>query len=216
MRMLHRASGAIAVLGLILWVGMGWSFDHWLHDWIHQQAGVWQKSAFVPWHFFFYLAPKFLLALSGLYWLIRGWQGDRASRYACAYALTLILLVPMLKWWTNTACPWDHQRYGGALLPTVWFNQGTQGAFYQCFPAGHATVGFALLGWCFLSWKAWYARCWSLFFLWGWCLGAYQMIRGAHYWSHTATTAWIACVLFFSFESLRARMHSKRLHHAPE
>ena len=60
--------------------------------------------------------------------------------------LSALLPVTLIKGFSQTNCPWDLQAFGG-LAPYVshwnlWFGDGSGG---HCFPAGHASTGFAFM-----------------------------------------------------------------------
>lgn len=131
-------------------------------------------------------------------WVVARFRPSLSSwRFPLACLLISILLATLLvawiKSWSNMDCPWDLTRYGGtrdyvgllALRPA-----GMPRA--ACFPAGHASAGYA--------WMALY-----FFFLaiqprWRWLglavgislgllFGAVQQLRGAHFLSHDLWTA---------------------------
>jgi len=85
------------------------------------------------------------------------------------------------------ACPWDLARYGGdsTYLRTFEYSFGLADAGH-CFPAGHASGGFALLALYFAAYL--YARRPALFLLPGLLVGTVfalgQQARGAHFLSH--------------------------------
>lgn len=106
-----------------------------------------------------------------------------------------LLLVTLAKHRSQTSCPWDLQAFGGAV-PWVshWAWRVADGGPGHCFPAGHASAGFAwLAGW--FAWRdvdARVARRWLLAALAaGLVLGLGQQWRGAHFASHTLWTAWL-------------------------
>lgn len=130
-------------------------------------------------------------------------------------ALAALILTPLicgnLKKISNTYCPYDIVRYGGhAPYVRVFEPYPEEFARYQQasgerghgFPAGHASGGFALMSLCLLSNRR---RTQCLLIagasLLGWWMGGYQMVRGAHYLSHTLVT-WAIAALVIS--SLRA------------
>ena len=69
-----------------------------------------------------------------------------------------------------------------------------------CFPAGHASGGFALLGLVAArGTRRWRNGILALGLGLGWWMGGYQMLKGAHYLSHTLTTmivAWLVVLLW--------------------
>ena len=109
--------------------------------------------------------------------------------------LVALLLVSSIKLRSATSCPWDLQQFGGAAIYVSHWARGVlDGGGGGCFPAGHASAGFAFLGGFFvfrrnhpaLAWR-WLASTLAL----GLLLGLAQQIRGAHYMSHTLWTAWL-------------------------
>ncbi len=114
------------------------------------------------------------------------------------------ILVPLvvngLKAVTNVPCP-KHLRHFGGDYPYVTILKAYPDGFQQdkpvrCYPAGHASGGFALM---------------SLFFLFrgrrakklalttaialGWITGGYKMLIGDHFFSHTLVSMLLAWVL---------------------
>lgn len=66
----------------------------------------------------------------------------------------------------------------------------------RCFPAGHASGGFALMALFFCMPKRWAGL--GIGLAAGWTMGIYQMIRGEHFLSHTLATmvlAWLLILL---------------------
>lgn len=120
-----------------------------------------------------------------------------------AVALLATATVALLKSGNATSCPWDMAEFGGAAHP-VWHWQGWavgDGGAGHCFPAGHATAGFAWLG----GWFAWREVSASIATRWLWgalatglMLGLVQQWRGAHFASHTLWSGWI-CWMLASF-----------------
>jgi membrane-associated PAP2 superfamily phosphatase len=107
-------------------------------------------------------------------------------------------VVPVVKAKSLTSCPWSLSEFGGvAKYVSHWsFGQADSGGGH-CFPSGHASNAFAFLpGWFVLRGvSARAARGWLIaLLLVGALFGLAQMMRGAHYASHTMWTAWI-CLL---------------------
>lgn len=114
-------------------------------------------------------------------------------------------IVNGLKAWTDGSCPWDLARYGGLLSQDAAnvFN-GVEGGG-RCFPAGHASGGYAWLALYFLA--RMYAPKWRFAGLFlglsmGLVFGVAQQLRGAHFLSHdlwTAAICWFTAVAGFSW-----------------
>jgi membrane-associated PAP2 superfamily phosphatase len=108
-------------------------------------------------------------------------------------------VIGILKATTNVACPRDITVYGGNIPYVKVFEsypaelQPTEKQ--QCFPAGHASGGFALMSLYFLFHSTHKRRLALLFGLSvGWLMGGYKMIIGHHFLSHTMITmisAWL-------------------------
>ncbi|MBC7989324.1 MAG: phosphatase PAP2 family protein [Luteimonas sp.] len=133
-------------------------------------------------------------------WIVAGTRPQLAQlRRPLAYlALSVLVATTLVAWfktWSNMDCPWDLLRYGGQRpyvellhLRPIGLTRGA------CFPAGHASAGYA--------WMALY-----FFFLmarpqWRWwglaagvgaglLFGLSQQLRGAHFLSHDLWTAMI-------------------------
>lgn len=118
--------------------------------------------------------------------------------------------VSLLKAGSHISCPWDLREFGGvAHHISHWagwskFDGGSGG----CFPAGHATTGFAFVGGYFALRKDLprLARIWLAAALFaGLVLGVSQQLRGAHFMSHTLWSAWICWMLGWLCDPLFAR-----------
>ncbi len=123
--------------------------------------------------------------------------GWRALRRPLAYLLVATALstalVAWVKSWSNMDCPWDLVRYGGAPPYVGLFAMRPLGlARGACFPAGHASAGYAWLAlyFFFLVGAAALAlagpgRRWRA----GPAVRLSQQLRGAHFLSHDLWTA---------------------------
>jgi membrane-associated PAP2 superfamily phosphatase len=145
-------------------------------------------------------------------WILRQLSaGDRAQ--LAVTALASVLVVALIKSRSSTSCPWDLQAFGGAARYVSHWAWGVHdGGGGKCFPAGHASAGFAYLGAYFIFRRslpgiasAWLAGACVA----GLALGLSQQLRGAHYMSHTLWTAWICWVTGFAIDAL-VREASKR------
>jgi len=162
----------------------------------------------------FYNGPKilvWLIALSALTFAAgpaRWREKFQLNRRGLWLAVLVIATVPALaglgKKYTNVFCPSEVRRYGGdvayAKLCEPFPEDDRPDRRGGCFPAGHASGGFALLG--LLAVRA--SRRWrngiiALGLGLGWWMGLYQTLKGAHYLSHTLTTmlvAWLVVLLW--------------------
>ena len=135
----------------------------------------------------------------------------RFDRRGLAVAVLTLATLPALaglgKNFTNVFCPSDLRRYGGHVpyVPLCGdYPAGDRPAERgHCFPAGHASGGFALIG---LLWlrpsRAWRRGALLLGLAVGTWMGAYQMLKGAHYLSHTLVTLALAFVVTLGWRRL--------------
>lgn len=120
-------------------------------------------------------------------------QADRLQ-LALTTLLSLVV-VSLLKYTSTTSCPWDLAEFGGvARYASHWALGTLDGGGGKCFPAGHASAGFAFVGGYFALRhrlpRA--ARLWlACALLAGLALGWAQQVRGAHFLSHTLWTGWL-------------------------
>lgn len=120
----------------------------------------------------------------------------KADRWGVLFSFAGALLsVSLIKAFSHTSCPWDLQTFGGTAPYVshwnVWLDDGGGG---HCFPAGHASTGFAFIAVYFGLRQAGVlaARKYLLTaVLAGFVLGLSQQMRGAHFMSHTLWTAWL-------------------------
>ena len=162
----------------------------------------------------FYNGPKAVVAIDAVTALVfalgpvRWRERFRFDRRGLWLAVLVIATVPILagivKKYTNTFCPAEIRRYGGDVVYTKLcesFPADDQPSRRGgCFPAGHASGGFALLGLIAVrSSRRWRNGVIAVGLGLGWWMGLYQMLKGAHYLSHTTTTmliAWMVVLLW--------------------
>lgn len=166
---------------------------------------------------FFYNGPKRLIIALGLV-LIVLLAGPEAWRRRCGFArrdlgvaVLTLASVPVLigfgKAHTNVFFPSEIRRYGGDVAYVKVFERFPAGERParegRGFPAGHASGGFALIG---LAWlrrsRAWRIGGIALGLGVGWWMGLYQMLKGAHYLSHTIVTMLVAWILVLLWRRL--------------
>lgn len=117
------------------------------------------------------------------------------------YLVTALVIVPSitatLKAFTHVTCP-NHLLLFGGDMPYLTLWQSLQISNHaKCFPAAHASSGFALYAWAFvpLLWR-WRWQIVTAVTLGGWLMGLYKIAIGDHFFSHTAVAmllAWTLC-----------------------
>lgn len=123
-------------------------------------------------------------------------------------------LIGTLKAVTNTPCPCDIIHFNGTYPDIKVFDSYpkdfVQTSKIKCWPAGHASGGFALM---------------ALFFLFktvknqkraligalivGWSMGTYKMLLGDHFLSHTIITmllAWLIILLIVKLTQFKQKV----------
>ena len=170
--------------------------------------------------FFLYKGMKVLVIGTGLFSLIgygfsfiyRSWTKYRQSFLMLLLSLTIVPLgISSLKQVTNVYCPVQLSQYDGSypFTPILGsypedFNPPKRG---KCFPAGHATTGFAFMALYFVfeQKKKKYIGL-SIGIVLGITTGAYQMLRGQHFLSHTLFTAVLSWVILTLIYALLIRL----------
>lgn len=214
--------GPLAVIPVMLLILEPSGWDVWLQDFLWDASG--ERHWIVDAHaegtrLLFYRLPRLVITVVGLAALAAWIAGFlipflRPWRRQFLFFALAVALVPgvtgLLKAVTNVHCPSQLTRYGGdqaydgfaarLFEPVVTTTRG------RCFPAGHASGGYALLA---LGWSAATRRGrmigWMTGLAVGSVLGAYQMAKGVHFMSHTlatlllamAITAWLAGLFWY-------------------
>ena len=181
--------------------GFAWRNDWWLSTLAHDGTRR--------------LAWALLLVLGlNIWWPLTPALTRRERVWWFAATLAGALAVPLVKQQSLTSCPWDLAEFGGVAhyLPH-WLQLGpgalADGGGGHCFPSGHATTAFAFFSGGFALQRAHpvAARRWMLGVLaLGLVLGGVQIVRGAHFASHTLWSGWIC----FSVNVALARWLSAR------
>lgn len=146
----------------------------------------------------------------GVWWPTLGQQKlDAGARLRWAGSTWLALLVvDLLKLASRTSCPWDLAEFGGTAVHVSHWAWGVlDGGAGHCFPAGHATAGFAFVSG-FFAWRRTapaLARRWLAGALVaGTVLGLSQQLRGAHFTSHTLWTAFLCWSIAWAVHAMPA------------
>jgi membrane-associated PAP2 superfamily phosphatase len=163
-----------------------------------------------PYRFIFYDGIKKLLIVFAVV-LLFSLIFFRRNRLVKEYKKGIIIVVlsavfiPVsvgaLKKETNMPCPKNEIRYGGNYPKTAVWESYEEDFKYKdqkikCWPAGHASGGFALLSLFFLF-KSKRNKTLALGFALsvGWSMGVYKMLIGDHFLSHTVITMLLAWLI---------------------
>ncbi|HEY9108309.1 MAG TPA: phosphatase PAP2 family protein [Roseateles sp.] len=134
---------------------------------------------------------------------------QRERRAWLLITLLCLAVVSCIKRVSLTSCPWDLHEFGGAArYVSHWAFGRHDGGGGHCFPSGHASAAFAFLsgGWVLARAYPRLARAWLVGVIsLGAVYGIGQMLRGAHYPSHTLWTGWICWALTVAALQLRLR-----------
>lgn len=211
--LLEMAAASAAILFFALWPpvhALDIRLEAIFFDRASEQWLVPPEAKDLP-YWLIYRGPKLALSVAGGVagiWLMaqaarRRWR-PRYTQYALA--LSVVALVPLisglLKAVTGVSCPAQETVFAGPFLHTDMVTRLLDDIPYnehlRCWPAGHASAGFALLGLRLLALP--HLRSTFRYLMpgiaAGWLLGVYQMARGQHYLSHTFVT--MAIALFIS------------------
>lgn len=139
-------------------------------------------------------------------------KGFIKKRKAGLYIVLLsVVLVPgsvnLLKATTNIPCPKDTLLYQGELpyvsLLSSYPDDFMQTSPARCYPAGHASGGFALLSLVFLfASGAAKRRVVVLVLALSWSVGLYKMLIGDHFLSHTIVSMLWSWLVILSIKFL--------------
>jgi membrane-associated PAP2 superfamily phosphatase len=141
-------------------------------------------------------------------WIVPALRPRRPLLLFIVLAMTLApLAVTTLKQVTDRPCPWDISDFGGNVPYTHLFEPREQPhAAGLCFPAGHASTGFALLAFYFAAWRerrrvlaraALVAGTAA-----GLLLGLARVAQGAHFLSHVLWSGLVCWLVMLALHAL--------------
>ena len=188
------------------WFGSARGFaleSNWLwRDVLHDDIRLW------PWAFELAL----LLAIFWPFGSLKYLPTIRRAQLALT-TFAALLVVSLIKLYSRSSCPWDLQQFGGiASYVSHWAWGVRDGGTGRCFPAGHASAGFAFIGGFFAFRHGLPKTAWRWFagaMLVGALLGLAQQIRGAHYMSHTLWTAWLCWTVAAAIDAVVSRVKAR-------
>lgn len=194
-----------------LWL-LGFGGDRWLADRLYAWEGgrwalreAWLTTTVIHAGGKHLSTIAWLLVVGSLAfsWLRHGYEHLRRPLAVLALSVLLsTLLISVLKHVTGMDCPWEAIPYGGSKPYVALFHPHPAGvAAGGCFPAGHASAGYA--------WVALYFFCSDGRLRWRWAglgaglmaglvFGVSQQLRGAHYLSHDVWTLMVCWLLALS------------------
>ncbi|RZJ19812.1 MAG: phosphatase PAP2 family protein [Haliea sp.] len=137
---------------------------------------------------------------------------DRRIQLATG-TLLAVFSVSTLKSLSTVSCPWDLAGFGGVVgYSSHWSHLfRPDGGSGQCFPAGHASSGFAFVGGYFAFRDVWpgLARRWlAVAMATGLLLGLAQQLRGAHFMSHTLWTGLVCWCVCWAVDAVRRHLRT--------
>lgn len=123
-------------------------------------------------------------------------------------------LIGTLKAVTNTPCPCDIIHFNGTYPDIKVFDSYpkdfVQTSKIKCWPAGHASGGFALMALFFLFKTPTNQKCALIgALIVGWSMGTYKMLLGDHFLSHTIITmllAWLIILLIVKLTQFKQKV----------
>jgi membrane-associated PAP2 superfamily phosphatase len=181
------------------WIGAGsWTINELLHT-----GGRWANRVLLALVLAFWIAT----------WVEPRWRAlRRPSAFFLVSGLLSIGIVGLLKTLTNVDCPWDLAPFGGRFPYIELFGDRPDALRAgHCFPAAHASSGYALLAlyFAFRERHAGLAKLGlALGLLTGLTFGLAQQARGAHFVSHdlwSAFLVWTVTLSVYTF-AFRARL----------
>jgi membrane-associated PAP2 superfamily phosphatase len=147
----------------------------------------------------------------------------RAAGFVAVSMILSIGSVGLLKHITNVNCPWDLIPFGGHFSYAHLFAHRPPSAHVgRCFPAAHASSGYALFALYFVGRE--HSRRWARLgfaagLIAGLIFGLAQQSRGAHFVSHdiwSAMIAWCVPLSLYCFAfSCKLRKHMTQTATAP-
>jgi membrane-associated PAP2 superfamily phosphatase len=172
--------------------------------------------------FFFYDGIKNLLilfALAILFSLLFLRKRSFVQEYKKGLIIVLLaaIFVPViigsLKAITNTPCPCNIVNFNGKYPDIKVFDSYPrdfiQTSKAKCWPAGHASGGFALMALFFLfKTPINQKRALITALVMAWSMGTYKMLLGDHFLSHTIITmimAWLIILIIVKFTQFKQR-----------
>lgn len=201
---------AALMQGLISYFQLDYAWSHWL---FMQEGGRWALKEYWLLSDVIHKGGRqlsILLAVSciSLYvaslWVAPLQAYRRVLAYLSVAPLLASALVLLGKRVSGVECPWNLQPFGGDLPYLPLLKQLIAPSEGACFPAGHASAGYAWFALYFAAAAVWPRRRVPVLLgvlCVGGVFGVAQQLRGAHFLSHdlwSLTLCWSVCAFFAS------------------
>ncbi|MBM7013059.1 phosphatase PAP2 family protein [Enterobacter cloacae] len=192
----YQLFALIALAVLFTWLSRDESLDRWL-------TGFWYDAA--THHFPLQQNPlldllnhrlaKYMAIALAVIALVYGAYRRNARLVTAALLMGLgALVVGAMKSMSHHSCPWDLVEYGGKAVSYTLFSAiPADSGPGRCFPGGHASSGFMVMGLFFAFWRERPRLAWTFVALGaalGLLMGFGQVMRGAHFFSHNLWAGW--------------------------
>ena len=184
--------------------GYEWSLnDHWVTNKLLHKGGK-------------HLSTLAIVVIIALYIFVLASKSEQRKKwrspllYLILSCLVSVILVSLLKALTNMDCPWNLNQFGGDRPFIGLFEHRPQEmGCGKCFPAGHASAGYAWVSLYFffkmiIPKYRWLGLLCGIMV--GLTFGISQQLRGAHFISHDIATifiCWLIATLLFIFFSIK-------------
>lgn len=193
-------------------------FDFYIQDFFYNRTThTWFVDGSDPFlKMIFYNGPKYIIVCFGVILLgcfLCRWKSHRqrtVSDKKMVVVLLSIIFIPtiiaLFKELTYVHCPSRLHLYGGESDFRYFFDLISRFDSLdrgKCFPAGHASGGFALMSLYIFGRTPAMQWVWMLMgFLVGWIMAFYQMAKGAHFLSHSCMTMLLSWGMIAGFSRL--------------
>jgi len=200
---------AVAVLmqGLISYFDLDYAWSHWLFA---QEGGHWALKGHWLLSDVIHSGGRQLSVLLAVgcitlyiasFWAMSLQTHRRVLAYLSVAPLLASAAALLVKRVSGVECPWSLQPFGGDLPYLPLLQQLVAPGEGACFPAGHASAGYAWFALYFAAAAVWPRRRMVVLFgvlCAGGVFGVAQQLRGAHFLSHdlwSLTLCWSVCAL---------------------
>ena len=124
-----------------------------------------------------------------------------------SFLILTVLIVPSiiaaLKGVTHVSCPNHLTLYNGEQPYLSLWQDIVSSSRAKCFPAAHASAGFALYAFAYLPRLYRYkVKIIIAVSLLGWIMGLYKMMIGDHFFSHTLVSMWLSWAIVYAMALL--------------